>query len=390
MTLTLLVSGPDLVQLGYVDEWTALDVTINRNAPSSGQFTAPADPQLMQWVTTPGNRVELIRDGDWFCAGPIEKPGAYQWSAGDATTQGVGQVTVNWADDAVSLASRLTYPDPARAATAQTTVAQYTASATNGETLMRSLVNLNAGPGALTARRVPNLVLGSVAGVGTNVSDATRFEVLTDVLRRVALAAGNLGFRVRRADSPARLLFEVYAPTDRSKLVRFSRQLNNLRALATDPSAPTCTVAIVGGSGDGVAQQVIERANSGAVSGWGRMEKFVSGTSTTDSTDPTTELNQAGDQALVDNGETVGLTATPVDTKGARYGVDYWLGDTVSVQLVTGTAVTDVVTAVHLTATPDAGELLVPTIGTSTAHTDTPTVRALRDLERRTSALERS
>lgn len=377
---TITLTGPDLQVLGDpISGWTDIDCTIKHNEVGVGSFTAPAVPQLLAMIE-PNNRVRVERAGQVLISGPIEKPGAYTWSAGSGATAGLGAVTVHFADNLAYLAERLTYPDPAAAADAQT-VSYYTATATNGEVLMRALVDVNAGPGAILARRVPGLTLGTLAGVGTNVAVTTRFEPLTDVLRQLAIAAGGLGFRVREVPGPA-LVFEVYQPTDRSQTVRFARSLGNLRELKTDPEAPTATLAIVGGTGEGASRVVVERT---AVTAWRRIETFVNQSGVSDSTG----LSQYGDTALKEKAEKINVSASAVDTPALRYGAAYNVGDLAPVELATGAQVVDVVSSVNFKVTPTGGEIVTPSFGAGQATTDDATVAAVREMLRRLGRVER-
>lgn len=385
--ITILVQDANLnLVADPVDNWSNVDVTLKDNDVGSGQFTAPADWRLMEAVTTPGNRVSVIRRGEVFASGPIEKPGAYAWSHETGDTVDPGQVTVTFADNNVYLAWRLSYPDPAVDAGGAQPDA-YICTSMAAETIIGNLVNLNAGPGALAYRRIPRLVMGTVTGatpaIAVNIS--SRFEPLTDVLRSVALFGGQLSWRVYEAPGK-QLVFECYQPVDRSPAVRFSRQLGNLLALSTDPSAPTVTAAIVQGTGSG-ATKVIGEYTPATASPWGRIEKWAN--------DPAggtdlTKLGQSGANALAEGAEKVNLTATAIDNEFVRYGRDYKLGDTVSVELIPGLLVSDRVTSVHLTAKPDDMDTVAPVIGSDTGHNDTKTINLVRELERRVGLLERS
>lgn len=373
----VVITGPNLVPLtDPIDSVTGIDVVLRDNDIGSGSFTAPAYPRLMS-VIAPGNRVRIDRGNQVLISGPIRKPGALSWSTSDPTQGGPGMVSVTFDDNLAYLSGRLTYPTPAAAAAAQT-ADYYTATGTNAETLIRTIVNVNAGPGALVARRVPGLVLGAVAGVGSLVNVTTRFQPLPDVLRTLAVAGGHLQFRI--TDTGAALSFAVTARRNLAAgpgTVRFSRYLGNLIAYQTDPDAPTATVAIVGGEGSGATRLIVERSTS-ATATWGRIETFVDQSGVSD----TTGLNQYGDAALADAAEKVAVTVTAIGAPGAVFGVDYQLGDLVGVDLVTGVGYVDAVTAVSYKWSPDGGEVTQPTIGGTDPHVDTPTVTALRNVVR--------
>lgn len=384
--ITLLVTDRNLNVVGYpIAEWTALDVTLRFNEPASGSFQAPRTAMSSAQLA-PGNRVVVVRDGVVFCAGPIEEPGPETWSV-EGQASGPGTVEVRFSDDLASVAARITYPDPAAAATAQTSTARWTSTAAAGD-IIRSLVNLNAGPGALTARRVPQLVLGAGAGLGTSVKFGTRFLPLGDDLRSAAITGGGLGFRTRQDMTTDEIVFDVYQPQDLTGTVRFSPGLGNLRSYRYEPKAPTATVAIVGGKDVGTSRVVVERTNAAAVSAWGRMETFVDQRQSTDTTADTTELNQAGDEALTRGAETARLSSVTVDTPDQRYGAHYQLGDRVSVELASGVEVTDVVRAVHLQMTPQAGEVVTALVGSQEASSDALWLAYMRDISRRLDELE--
>lgn len=387
--ITLLVTDRNLNVVGDpISGWTNLDITPKFREPASGSFAVPASNTLREQLSGTEadglRRVVVIRDGSIFCAGPIEVPGAEEWSV-DGENSGPGTMTVQFTDDFARVAARDTYPNPAVASTAQTSTAQWTSTAAAGD-IIRSLVDLNAGPGALAARRIPNLVLGAGAGIGPTIKFSTRFLPLGDELRSAAIQGGGLGFRTQQVGT--NIEFQVYQPVDRSGTVRFSKGLGNLRAYAYEPTLPTATVAIVGGQGVGESRLVVERTNTAAVTRYERMETFVDQRQSEDTAADTTELNQAGDEALATGAETARLSAVTIDTPDQRFGVHYQLGDRVSIELGSGAVVTDVVRAVHLQMTPEAGEVVTALIGSQDASSDPLWVKFMRDLARRLDRLE--
>lgn len=384
MGLQLLVTDGNLVPVGDpISDWTAVDCTPVFRAAGSGMVSLPARPSILDQINADRARMVVILDDDVFTSGLIEKSGPFRRSAdGTSADGGSGTVTVSFTDDLGSIVPELTFPDPSLAATSSSQPATKSWTGTNAETIMRALVNDNVGPGALVARRLPNLVLASPSGVGTSIDFSTRFKPLGDELRRAAIAGGNLGFTAQQQGS--QIVFSVYAPTDVSGAVRFSWSLGNLRDVVYDPEAPTCTVAIVGGSGTGTGRTIVERVNAAAVARWGRIEQWVNASDSA----TVTEMEQAGDQALKDGGEKALLTIDAVDTADQRYGTAYGLGDTVAVEVWDGFVITDIVRAVHLTASPDAGVVISPLVGSDAATADSRLLDLYRQLERRTGRLE--
>lgn len=364
--IKLLVAGPDLKPIAPLTTWKTIEATVTLNQAGAGSLTIPADQTIYDLVSTPGNRIHLYYQGRIFLAGMIE-------SYPTSEQAGIPQLmTVTWTSDMFWLAARLTYPQPSLAATAQTN-ANYTATGT-AETVLRDLVNLNAGPGARTERQVPHLVLGAANSplVGSSVTvTAPMSQTLTDTLREVASSGGSLAFDVVLNDAVPQLEFVVWAPRDVSNLVWYSKGLNNLQQLDVNPVAPTATVAIVGteattnDDGASVPGTNWERTDSAAASTWGRIEVWVA--STADTTKPagdqTTQSNQDGDLALLSAAQQVTITSTAVDTPGREFGVNYRLNDIVGARPVVGIPASDSVSSVKLTADSQTGVVVAPTFG---------------------------
>lgn len=342
-----------------LEQYTSIELIHRFNEPSSGTVVAPAFPWLLEAVYTPNNRVIVIRDGEIEMAGPIEKAGPLNYDAARDGEHGTGTVTFNFGDDFATVANREIYPDPANASTAQT-VARYLITAVNGETAMRNLVNLNIGPGALAGRQLAGLVLGAVAGVGTNVTKSFRFTPLGDGLRDVALSAGGLGFRIVQVDATT-LEFQVYETRDLTNVVRFGRNLGNVSKVTYEIEAPTANVSIVGGADAGIDRVIRERSDAASVAAYGRREQFVDSRSAQNST----EMDQAGDDEIKNNGAKARLTIEVIETPSQQYRRDFHLGDTVSVSPFTGVEVADIVQAVTIDVDSDGVERVKPTIGTT-------------------------
>lgn len=373
MGLVLLVTDRDLRIVGDpITTWRSLEAVPRFNEVGTGAVVVEATPQVRAQLA-PGNRMVLIRDHSVFLPGPIEVDNL-EWSV-DGDTAGDGLVRITWASDLASIAGRVTYPNPAVAATAQDE-GKRSFSSVNAETILRTLVDENAGPGALAARRVPRLALGDVAGVGNDVTYSTRFQPLADELRAVATIGGGLGFRTRQVADD--ILFEVYEPQNLSSQIRFSPQWGNLQEFAFDRAAPRVTTAIVGGEDADENRVIRERTDTAAEAAWGRIEQFIDRRSY----EEVAELDEAGDEALADGGETARLAAVTVDTARQRFGEHYDLGDVVAVALGHGAQVADVVRAVHLQHTPDSGEVITAMVGSRSASADPEWIRQSRRLAR--------
>lgn len=389
MAITVLVTDRQLRTVDILRGWTSIDSVVNYNQPDSTMIDAPARPDIMAMLQ-PGNRVEIIRNGKYWSGGPIEKPGPFTVGIGSDTAD-PGTVRISSTDDSALIAGREVYPDPTRPASVQIPPGDpdsdpgpaYTFTGPAG-TAMINMVNLNAGPGALAVRQVPELVMGDGAGLGATITVAERFTLLGDALRSAATAGGGLGFRTRRVGQT--IVFEVFAPVDRSARVKFSRGLNNLRSLSMDPDAPTATVALVAGTGTGSARIIREVIDQDAVDRWWRLETWVD---QRDTSDPAA-LEQAGRDALAEAAEKVALATVTVDTDDQRFGEHFQVGDRVAVLAQPGLAFTEVVRSAHLQATPGSGEYVTTTVGSQEATSDPAWVKFARQLSRRLAHLERN
>ncbi|MFE6903780.1 siphovirus ReqiPepy6 Gp37-like family protein [Streptomyces sp. NPDC057717] len=383
MTIQLLVTNDAMVVQGDpLVDWIDLDAIKNFNEPGSGSVTLPALPEVMAQLQ-PGNRLTVIRDGAIWMTGPMEVPTDYSWSVdGDP---GPGQVKVNFSDDLATIAGYITWPEPALTWAGQHGATWRKWDATNSETIIRTLVNENCGPGAISARRIPNLVLDAVAGVGTNTAEKSRFEPVLDVCRRTALSGGAIGFRVQQVGT--QLKFGCYAPADKSATARFSDGLGNLRSVAFKQSAPGLTHALVAGTEleGNTIRTYVEVPNTGAAAAWWRVERYLDGGADNDTKG---ELTAAGTAEVADGAAPIELSTVTVDTDDLKAGRDFDLGDKVAVALPHGLQVTDIVRSIHLQASPETGESVTTLVGSPDATNDPQMVQLIRTLSRRLGRLE--
>ncbi|WP_230414973.1 siphovirus ReqiPepy6 Gp37-like family protein [Micromonospora tarapacensis] len=364
--------------------YVEVDAEIRFNAIVAGSVIAPAYAELTE-ALLPGHRVVIRDQGAIFKSGPIEGLDFVRTATGP---DAAGRWMVDFGDDGAHLANRITYPDPSIPATEQTVDAQWTGTGPAG-TLILDLVDDNGGPAALTARRVPQLVIGDGAGLGATLTYASRFQDLYVELRALAVLGGTgvpggeLGFRVRQVDRD--LVAEVYAPRDRTGFARFSFATGTLRQLQVTTEAPTCTVAIVAGEGRGTDRTIVERVDAAAVATWWRSEEFVDAQNEAD----TEQLEHAGDETLDGGREQLTITTETVDTPQVVYGDAYTLGDLALVLPGPTTPVTDIVRAVRLQVVPRTGRVRTALIGTQAAATDPAWVAGNRTLARRAARTER-
>lgn len=297
-----------------------------------------------------------------------------------------GDWLITGADDSILLNERLAYPNPTVAdVTAQGQA--YDARLGNAETVLKGYVDGNIGPSAPMARRVPNLAIEEDLFRGEIVQGKARFNKLQELLYGLA-QTGGLGYEIAQVDDG--LLFSVYEPEDRSLFVRMDLFNEKLSRAEYAYSLPKVTRAIVGGQGEAEYRRFVEVSNTDSVSAeeeWGRrIEVFKDGRNSR----VTSQLTQDGLELLVDQGKTITeMSVTPSDDINMKFGVDWYLGDKVSVVLGTIEAVA-VVTEVGISIGAD-GVRIGATVGTPVGiDYEAKVLAKQQEVDERVSNLERT
>lgn len=364
----------DLSLLGEISDYQSLTMVPRFNKPGAWEIDVNASSSAAELLTW-GNGIVVKRDGAAFFSGPVTSLQRKWTPTGD-------RLTISGADDVVCLERRLAYPEAPALTTA---TSAYDARTGVASTVMRDYVDANVGASADSTRRVAGLDVEAVDPLlGSSVTGLGRFQALDELLRELALAGGDLGFRI--VQNGAGLEFQVYDPADRTATVIFSADLGTLAAYDYSEDGPEANYVVVGGAGEGAARAFSSGGDGASIARYGRIESFVDKRDTGD----TGQLDQARDEALTQNAEQTSLSATPVDTGAFRFGADYGLGDRVTV-MVDGAALQDVVREVSVTLDPTKGLSVVPVIGTpGTTNPGVPAIfNRLARLERRLAALER-
>lgn len=239
-------------------------------------------------------------------------------------------VTLTFESDLIRLWERNVYPDPAHAWGSQTT--DYDVRTGAHETSLLAYINLNAGPGALVARRIAGLAVPTSLGRGSTTPITARFDVLGRLVSDYAIADG-LTFDVLQSGSA--LNVTVTAAPDLSATARYGTSHSGGPGLLGDGARvtltkPDVTTALVAGGGIGVSRVLRERTDTAAESAWGRRsEQLVDQNGTSN----TTELDKAGDDALAAGAQPVAVEAPINDAPDLRLGTDVPLGSLVTLDL---------------------------------------------------------
>jgi hypothetical protein len=370
----------DLSKLGTIDGYSSLSCTPRFNAVGSWSLTYPIG-SLGAELLGAGRGVRIFRAG-----APSSRPLMTGPVMDFVETLGPDRKTPSVKFTGVCdnfwLSSRRALPAPAT--DADTYAVAYDTRTGLSETVMKAYVNANAGPGALAYRRVPTLTIGPDLGRGAATSYSARFESLLELLQNLGARTG-LGFQVQQIG--AGLVFDVYAPRDLRKLVRFTTANRSLGAYSYSVSGPTADAVYVGDGDPGTGRSFKRFSDADVIADWGRIEAFVDQSNSQDAT----QVAQAGQQALDNGSPQAQVSFEPRDTPQHRYGTDFGLGDTVTVRVRLGD-VADVVREVTITDDSSDGVKVRPTVGgTQASDSDNNSViyRSLSYLGRAVGYLQR-
>lgn len=368
--LTVWAVDPDRVRRGQM---VPLDCTVVLRDADTGTFTVTVPDDDLAGRVRDGWRVLIQEDGVTVVSGPVEEV------APDLADQ---SVTFAGVSDLVHLDDKLVLPDPGRAPGAQTADAYYKRSGA-AETVIRDMVHANAGTGIHSSReRYPGFTVTSSQGRGSSVTTNLRYKNLLEESRKLARLGGVTFDAVQEEDSRIVLRFRV--PRDRSRAVRFTDRNGGVTDGSYSLAAPTATTVLVAGQGEGADRNIIVRSRDTT---WGRsIERFKDQRDT----DEADELEQSATEQLDEGQAGAGASFTAVEAPGLVCGIDYELGDTVTVELGPVT-VTEPVRAVEI-AWDGYGRTVALTLGDHDQADDkTPAwVKYIKklDLEARVRSME--
>jgi hypothetical protein len=326
----------------------------------------------------PGMGITLWRDGRQEFTGPVTSR-RIAWDA----SSGQAVITAECEGDETHLADRPVFPDPLRAADDQT-VNNYWTYTGRASTAMQRLISDQAGPTARADRQITGLVLGEEPGTGVSRKWSALFDSegnALGTLASIAVASGaNLGLRMVAA--PGSLTANITAPRDLAGSAVFSADLANLVGFEYAETAPTVTHALSAGQGDLHLRMRRQAVTTDPLAFQWRRQRwsYIDRRDTAD----TADLLSAAQDALAEGGPTVNLTVQLTDSDAATYGLDWQLGDRVTVYVglpgqTKPVVVSDVVRELLLEVDGSGAETILPAIGSYDAKAvlPTPTQRQL-------------
>lgn len=353
--LTVEVRNAALQRVGLIhpENLVGFTAVLRDNAVGSWSIKLPVGHPIAEELVKPGAGLIVSTTQGTLISGPTVAVTTNQ-----STDDPDGTYDIMGSDDTIILTERLAYPTPATSdVTAQTNA--YDVRTGAAETVLKGYVAANIGPTAPTVRRVTGLTVEMDLTRGNTVTGSARFTNLQELLKGIA-DVGEVSFTIEQVGTG--LVFQVSEPVDRSAYVRLDLYNGRLKSSDYAFSQPITTRVIVGGDGDDATRTFLERTSTDSLAAetlWGRrIETFVDSRNTTN----TTELQAAADEVLVVDGKTqVSVTISPSDDQTMLFGVDWNLGDKVTV-VVGSTELVAVVTEVGLLISED-GVRIGATVG---------------------------
>ncbi|MFI8815718.1 MULTISPECIES: siphovirus ReqiPepy6 Gp37-like family protein [unclassified Streptomyces] len=371
-----------LNRIGIIDTWISMDLVVRYCQQGTWQMlVAAGTPQadLLQ----KGGGVAIYQDGVDLpiLTGQVESFQHY-WTSSQHTS--LGSLYFGGKCDTKLAYNRLAYPDPTKGATQQWQ-ADDTGRAVSGPAghLVWAELDKAMGAGALESRRAAGVVIGADVTLGKPVSDQLQWDVIGSKLESW-IDSTTTGYRFLYDPNARTINLHLFTPRDRTKEVRFSRELGNLREFTWSLTAPTVTRVIVACQGTGKGRYLYQQIDSESEAEWGlEIESFLDRRDLPLKADPNTGLPIKADLSVTDAQFTTAKQAVldaatealnsgakngnfqiyPVDTEQIKFGRDYFVGDIVSIS-IDGVEYTDIVREVSITV--DQGgesETITPTIG---------------------------
>ncbi|QJD49833.1 minor tail protein [Microbacterium phage AvGardian] len=384
---TVEVRDRNFVRQGQIaPEYTDLKFVDVHNGVGSWELKLPDEHPLLPALKAKGSGIVVT---EHWMEGAVHK---YRTFSGRMRTAVLSQSAedpagtwvISGVDDNIVAAATRVYPDPAHAADAQASA--YWELSGAAETVMKNAVLLNAGSGAIVARRYPWLTVPASTNLGGQVKCSSRFDVLGDLLTSLG-TAGGLGWEFRQVG--AGVTFSVYVPQNKTGEIRLDIRNGGISSNELGFTAPSASEVLVLGQGQGEQRTVLRVASAAATAeatAWGLRWEQVKDQRNTD--DPV-ELQQAGDEILAEQGATVNsLKVVPSDSPGMRLGRDWYRGDRITV-VVDGQETTAVVTQVAVSIS-SAGVIRQATVGDPVGFSfEAKIASKVKDVEQRVGQVER-
>ncbi|MEU6389958.1 hypothetical protein [Streptomyces sp. NPDC046939] len=357
------VFDKSLKRVGEIDQWLSLDFTVRLCQEGAWQLLIK-DGTPQSELIEKGGGIAIWRDGvsKPLLSGQVDTYQKY-WTKVQHT--GPGSLYIAGKCHNTMAYRRLAFLDPTKPVEQQYQArmpGRIVPGSRAGSAIWSELRN-SLGPSALTNRQVPGINFGTQpTTIGIPLSDSLQFDSIGSKIEEWYGKRGAAYRFIYNAETQ-QIDLEIFAPRDRSKEVRFSPELGNLREYIWTLNAPKVTRVIVGCAGEKLERYFYQKIDAASEAEWGvQIESFldrrdiqlkvdratglpVKADSTMTADDLTAAkdaLTEAASDALTEGEKNGNFQIYPIDTEACQFGRDYYVGDKVTVA-VDGTEYSDVV-----------------------------------------------
>lgn len=337
-----LYAASDGSRTGLINSYFAAQFVSRVNAVGSWALAIPA-----------GDQADLLRDDgaeiEFECNGTVMFSGPVLEKSHRVTTDS-DEWGFSGADHMVWLESRLAYYDPSSEVSSAWSASETDSHTGIASTVIYELIDENIGPSAISARQVPDVTLAADPLTGATV---TGVGEMNSILSVVAPIAEDNGLIITVNDRE----FSIAPAPDKTASVLFSTGLRNMAAYTHVEKAPRANFTAVKYNAS-----YRTAMDSASIVEWGRHEYFTQA-------GQRKQLQRAANDALVENGSSIAIALTPVDTDQFSYPDTWDVGDKVSVE-VSGETFEETIREVAVALSGD-GDVITPGLGGLVAVTPT-------------------
>ena len=321
-----------------------------------------------------GWRIVIEDEGQQLCAGTPS-------TLGRSSNDGAQTLDLSGSDDMVWLRDMITLPNPSAAADQQDQDAYYKASG-GGAPLVYDLVRRLVGQDARAEFKRPLIVENPAVSAGKTLSLNTRFKTVLEEVQSLAQQSSSV-VSLRQDDVAKSTVMSIGKGRDLSRVIRMTEINGGIGGWDLSEEAPTVTSVLVAGQGEGTARTL--KLVNGNSNEWGFRGLQFQDRRDTDAAD---ELILAGEETLDEGRAKASISVEINETPAKRFGRDFGLGDTITVQLASGVLVTDVVQTAEISWGSTGREVKL-TIGPVAEEQDAPRwVPLVKSLQAQIRALQ--
>jgi len=365
MILTYYALDQDHAVLGQIDAYTKMEFVPAYNTARGWYMEMDPDTAQATVMQAAVYLLAVNSDSEAIWSGTID----------DIELDGETNVlTIRGVCETAILNDRLALPVPSGP---PYTSSEYDSRSGTAENVIKAYINYNAGLSANVDRRIYGLTVETDYGRGGAYSGMARFDKLADLVFGIGISK-DLWVRVLNG------VALVQEPVDRTALIQLSDVTDTLLKWKFHWGKPKTNYIYGGGAGSGTSQAIYERGDGVSISQYGRREGFLN-------IGRTAVTGEIADQIDAELAKTAAIAwfefVVNPDMPDRVLGVDYWVGDLVSVT-IKGVSFTARLSEVTITDTKDKIEVKPVFVNNASYTLSRNAYDRFRRLEERIARLE--